>query len=53
MLESNFILLLPHKKLLNFSKLTYEIVYACYGYDPDPGSLEIWEREKKKFRDLV
>ena len=53
MLESNFILLSPHKKSLDFSKLTYEILDACYGYDPDPESLEIREREKKEFRDLV
>jgi hypothetical protein len=53
MLESNFILLSPHKKSLYFSKLTDEILEACYGYDPDPESLEIREREKKEFRDLV
>ena len=53
MLESNFILLSPHKKSLDFSKLTDEILEACYGYDPDPESLEIREREKKEFRDLV
>ena len=53
MLESNLILLSPHKKSLDFSKLTDEILEACYGYDPDPESLEIREREKKEFRDLV
>jgi hypothetical protein len=53
MLQSNFILLSPHKKSLDFSKLTDEILEACYGYDPDPEYLEIREREKKKFRDLV
>ena len=53
MLESNFILLSPHKKSLDFSKLTDEILEACYGYDPDPESLEIREREEKEFRDLV
>ena len=53
MLQSNFILLSPHKKSLDFSKLTNEILEACYGYDPDPESLEIREREKKEFRDLV
>ena len=53
MLESNFILLSPHKKSLDFSKLTDEILEACYNYDPDPESLEIREREKKEFRDLV
>lgn len=53
MLESNFILLSPHKKSLDFSKLTDEILEACYGYDSDPESLEIREREKKEFRDLV
>ena len=52
-LESNFILLSPHKKSLDFSKLINEILEACYGYDPDPESLEILEREKKEFRDLV
>lgn len=51
MLESNFILLSPHKKSLDFSRLTDEILEACYGYDSDPESLEIREREKKKFRD--
>lgn len=53
MLESNFILLSLHKRSLDFSKLTDKILEACYGYDPDPESLEIWEREKKEFRDLV
>ena len=53
MLKSSFILLSPHKKSLDFSKLTDEILEACYGYDPDPESLEIREREKKEFRDLV
>ena len=53
MLESNFILLSPDKKSLDFSKLTDEILEACYGYDPDPEFLEIREREKKRFRDLV
>ena len=53
MLESNFILLSPHKKSLDFSILTDEILEACYGYDPDPESLQILEREKKEFRDLV
>ena len=53
MLQSNFILLSPHKKSLDFSKLTDEILEACYGYDPDPEPLEIREREKKGFRDLV
>jgi hypothetical protein len=53
MLQSNFILLSPHKKSLDFSKLTDKILEACYGYDPDPESLEIQEREKKEFRDLV
>ena len=53
MLQSNFILLSPHKKSLDFSKLTDEILEACYGYDPDPEYLEIQEREKKEFRDLV
>lgn len=53
MLESNFILLSLHKKSLDFSKLTDEILEACYGYDPDPESLEILEREKKEFRNLV
>jgi hypothetical protein len=53
MLQSNFILLSPHKKSLDFSKLTDEILEACYGYDPDPEYLEIREREKKEFRDLV
>ena len=53
MLESYFIFLSPHKKSLDFSKLTDEILEACYGYDPDPESLEIREREKKEFRDLV
>ena len=52
-LESNFILLSPHKKSLDFSKLTDEILEACYGYDPNSESLEIREREKKEFRDLV
>ena len=47
MLESNFILLSPHKKSLYFSKLTDEILEACYRYDPDTESLEIREREKK------
>ena len=47
MLESNFILLSLHKRSLDFSKLTDKILEACYGYDPDPESLEIWEREKK------
>ena len=53
MLESNFIFLSPHKKSLDFSKLTDKILNACYGYDPDPESLEIYEREKNEFRDLV
>ena len=53
MLQSNFILLSPHKKSLDFSKLTDEILEACYGYDPDPEYLEIQEREKKEFRDLI
>jgi hypothetical protein len=53
MLQSNFILLSPHKKSLDFSKSTHEILEACYGYDPDPEYLEIREREKKDFRDLV
>ena len=53
MLESNLILLSPHKKSLDFSKLTDKILNACYGYDPDPESLEIYEREKNEFRDLV
>ena len=53
MLESNFILLSPHKKSLDFSKLTDEILNACYGYDLDPESVEIREREEKEFRDLV
>lgn len=53
MLQSNFILLSPHKKSLDFSNLTDKILEACYGYDPDPESLEILEREKKEFRDLV
>ena len=30
MLQSNFILLSPHKKSLDFSKLTDEILEACY-----------------------
>ena len=50
MLESNFILLSPHKKSLDFSKLTDEILEACYGYDPDPESLEIRERKKRVSR---
>jgi len=53
MLESDLILLSPHKKSLDFSNLTDEILEACYSYDLDPESLEIWEREKKEFRDLV
>ena len=53
MLESSFILLSPHKKSLDFSILTDKILDACYGYDPDSESLEIHEREKKQFRDLV
>jgi len=53
MLESNLILLSPHKKSLDFSKLTDEILEACYGYDPDRESLEIRERADKEFRDLV
>ena len=53
MLESNFIILSPHKKLLDFSKLTDKILDACYSYDLDPESLEIREREEKEFRDLV
>ena len=53
MLQSNFILLSPHKKSLDFSKSIHEILEACYGYDPDPEYLEIREREKKEFRDLV
>ena len=57
MLESNFILLSPHKKSLDFSKLTFEIMNACYGYefsyDPDHQSLEIQEIEDKKFRNFV
>lgn len=40
-LQSNLILLSPHKKSLDFSKLTDEILEACYGYDPGPESLEI------------
>ncbi len=53
MLESNFILLSPHKKSLDFSILTYKILDACYGYDPESESLEIWERKNKEFRDFV
>lgn len=53
MLESNSILLSPHKKSLDFSKLTHEILEACYGYDPDPDSFEILKKEEKAFRDLV
>ena len=54
MLESNFILLSPHKKSLDFSKLTDEILEACYAYDPDAEqSSEIRERKRKEFRDLV
>jgi len=53
MLQSNFILLSPHKKSLDFSKLTDEILEACYGYDPDPESREIRERREKEFRDFV
>jgi hypothetical protein len=53
MLESNFILLSPHKKSLDFSKLTDEILNACYSYDPDPESIEIKEIEEKEFRNLV
>jgi len=53
MLQSNFILLSPHKKSLDFSKLNDKILDACYGYDLDPESLEIREREEKEFRDLV
>ena len=53
MLEDKWILLSPHKKSLDFSKLTDEMLKACYCYDPDPEFLEIWEREKKEFRDLV
>ena len=41
MLEYDFILLLPNKKSLDFSKLTDEILETCHGYDPDPESLEI------------
>ena len=48
-LESDLILLSLHKKSLDFSKLTDEILEACYGYDPDLESLEIREREKKSF----
>jgi len=50
MLESDLILLSPHKKSLDFSKLTDEILEACYGYDPDPESLEIRERKKRVSR---
>ncbi len=53
MLQSKFILLSPHKKSLDFSQLIYQILDACYGYDPDAESLEIQEREKKEFRDFV
>ena len=49
MLKSSFILLSPHKKSLDFSKLTYEILEAYRGYDFDLESLEIREREKKEF----
>ena len=52
-LQSKSILLSPDKKSLDFAKLTDEILDACYGYDPDADSLEIEEREKKEFRDLV
>jgi hypothetical protein len=53
MLESNLILLSPHSKSLDFSKLTDEILEACYVYDPDAESYEIHEIEKKNFRNLV
>ena len=54
MLEPNFILLTPHKKSLDFSILTKEILEACYSYDPDAAeSSEIWERDRKEFRDFV
>lgn len=53
MLESNFILLSPHKKSSDFSKLIYEVLDACYGYDPDPESLEMHNRGKKEFLDFV
>ena len=49
MLKSSFILLSPHKKSLDFSKLTYKILKAYCGYDSDLESLEIREREKKEF----
>lgn len=38
MLESSFILLSLHKKSLDFSKLTNQIIKTCYGYDLDPKS---------------
>ena len=53
MLQSDFILLSPHKKSLDFSKLTDEILEACYSYDPDLESREIVERNIKEMRDLV
>ena len=53
MLEDKWILLSPHKKSLDFLKLIYEILDACYGYDPDPESEEILERRQKEFLDFV
>lgn len=53
MLQSNLILLSPHKKSLDFSKLTYEILEACYGYDSNSESSEIQEKERKEFLDFV
>ena len=53
MLESNSIFLSPHKKSVDFSKLTQGTLEACYGYYPDPGFFEILKREENAFRDLV
>ena len=47
-LESNFVLLSPHKKSFDFSQLILQLLDACYSYDPNGEAEDSFEKEVER-----
>ena len=52
-LESNFIVLSPHKKSVDFALLIHELLDTCYSYDPDASFGEAKKEQEKQFQNYI